>query len=197
MATETIAVKAQPRLVIAGERVIQTGSVWPIKPPDPPAPLRQPQASNSMATATSIGPISSHLLKAEDAPNCVQALELISCAAQTMTSIEHQSKRIQATALALTRHTRSERVEFSQQITSLQEQVVSLQKQLDESQKRLDESEARAELSEQQFAEAEKRAATAEEWLLRLQQAIIAAFAERRMDNHLDEAANALSGVRL
>jgi valyl-tRNA synthetase len=196
MATENIAVKAQPRLVIAAERVIQTGSVWPLKPAEQPAPVRQSENSSSMPMATSIGPIASHLLKAEDAPNCVQALELISCAAQTMTSIEHQSKRIQATALALTRHTRSERVEYSQQIASLQDQVASLQKQLDESQKRLEESEARAELAEQQLAQAEERAATAEEWLRRLQEAIIAAFAERRMDNHLDEAANALSGIR-
>jgi len=179
MTTENSALKAQPRLVVAGEGVIQAGSVRPIKPAAPPIQVLQPEKSNGMS---SIGPISSHLLQADGAPSCVQALELISCAAQFMTTMEHQSKRIQATALALTRHTRTERVEIGQQIASLQEQLAALQEQLSESQ-------ARAEMSEQQLAQAEERAAVAEEWLRRLQDAINSAFSDRRMDSHLDQAA--------
>ncbi len=187
MTTENTASKAQPRLVVAGERVIQAGSVWPIKSTVQPVQVLHPEKSSCTYTAPSIGPISSHLLKADDAPNCVQALELISCAAQTMTTMEHQSKRIQATALALTRHTRSERVEVSQQIASLQQQLTALQEQLAESQ-------ARADMSEQHLAHAEERAAIAEEWLRRLQEAIISAFSDRRMDDHLDDVATALCG---
>jgi hypothetical protein len=178
MTTENSALKAQPSLVVAGEGVIQAGSVRPIKPAAPPIQVLHPEKSNM----SSIGPISSHLLQADGAPNCVQALELISCAAQFMTTMEHQSKRIQATALALTRHTRTERVEIGQQIASLQGQLAALQEQLAESQ-------ARAEMSEQQLAQAEERAAVAEEWLRRLQEAINSAFSDRRMDSHLDQAA--------
>jgi len=182
MTTENTGLKPQPRLVVAGERVIHAGSVRPIKPAVQPVQVLHPDKPDS---PSSIGPISSHLLQADGAPNCVQALELISCAAQFMTTMEQQSKRIQATALALTRHTRSERVEIGQQIASLQDQLATLQEQLSESQ-------ARAEMAEQQIAQAEERAAIAEEWLRRLQDAINSAFSERRMDTHLDEAANAL-----
>ena len=184
MATENSALRAQPRLVVAGERVVQPGPVRPIKAVEQPVQLHSAAAGNALP-APPIGPIASHLLKADDAPNCVQALELISCAAQTMTSMEHQSKRIQATALALTRHTRSERVEFSQQIAALQEQVMDLQEQLED-------SEARADSLERQLADAEQRADTAEEWLRRLQEAIISAFSDRRLDNCLDDVASVL-----
>jgi len=107
--------------------------------------------------------------------------------------MEHQSKRIQATAVALTRPTRSERVEASQQIASLQDQIASLQEQLTSQQEQLADAQERAEISEQQLAQAEERATVAEEWLRRLQDAITSAFSERQMDDHFDEAAKALA----
>lgn len=189
MTTENSALRADPILVSMGERVIQAGSVWPVKAAPQRVQVLHPEKSNCTYTVPSIGPISSHLLKADDAPNCVQALELISCAVQTMTSLEDQSKRIQATALALTKQTRSERVEVNQQIASLQEQLAVLQDELAASQ-------AQNERFEQQLVQAEERATTAEEWLRRLQEAITSAFSDRRIDHHLDGAANAQRGGR-
>ena len=116
----------------------------------------------------------------------LQALEMISTAARTMTSIEDESQRIRVNALALTHRVRSERIEAEQQVGVLQEQLKAshvLAEQLKQqlAQERAAVAEAKESLSsieqlKQQLAHAEERADVAEEWLQRLQEAIVSSF---------------------
>jgi hypothetical protein len=122
--------------------------------------------------------------------DCLQALEMIGAAARTMTSIEDESQRIRVNALALTQRVRSERIEADQQISVLQEQLKAshllaeqLKQQLAEERARTAEVKASRpsiEQLEQQLAHAEERADVAEEWLQRLQEAIVSSFSSRR-----------------
>ena len=116
----------------------------------------------------------------------LQALEMISTAARTMTSIEDESQRIRVNALALTHRVRSERIEAEQQVGVLREQLKAshvlaeqLKQQLAE--ERAAVAEAKESISsieelKQQLAHAEERADVAEEWLQRLQEAIVSSF---------------------
>ena len=99
-------------------------------------------------------------------PDYLQALELVSGAAQTMQSMEEQSTRIQTKAFELMQQARSERQESQERIANLVDQLT--------------ESEARAEKLEQQLAEAELRAQTAEQWLSRFMETVNEAFAVRK-----------------
>jgi hypothetical protein len=99
-------------------------------------------------------------------PDYLQALELVSGAAQTMQSMEEQSSRIQTKAFELMQQARSERHESHERIANLVEQLTA--------------SEARAEELEAQLAEAELRAQTAEQWLSRFMETVNEAFAVRK-----------------
>jgi predicted RNase H-like nuclease (RuvC/YqgF family) len=99
-------------------------------------------------------------------PDYLQALELVSGAAQTMQSMEEQSTRIQTKAFELMQQARSERQESHERIANLVEQLTA--------------SEARAEELERQLAEAELRAQTAEQWLGRFMETVNEAFAVRK-----------------
>ena len=102
---------------------------------------------------------------AEQSRNYLQTLDIISCAARTMASIEDESQRIRANAFALAQRVRSERLETDQQISALQEQLKA--------------SNLLAEQLRQQLAETEERANVAEEWLRHFQNAITSAFSAR------------------
>ena len=104
--------------------------------------------------------------KEAGSPDHLQALELISGAAQAMQMVESHSHKIQAKAFELLQHSRSKRIEASQQIASLQERLIA--------------SEANVEQLTKRLAEAEKRADTAEHWLRRFHDAINTAFADKR-----------------
>ncbi|MBR1226170.1 MULTISPECIES: hypothetical protein [unclassified Bradyrhizobium] len=104
--------------------------------------------------------------KDADSPDHLQALELISGAAQAMQMVESHSHKIQAKAFELLQHSRSKRIEASQQIASLQERLIA--------------SEANVEQLTKRLAEAEARANTAEHWLRRFHDAINTAFADKR-----------------
>ena len=106
------------------------------------------------------------LPKDADSPDHLQALELISGAAQAMQMVESHSHKIQAKAFELLQHSRSKRIEASQQIASLQERLIA--------------SEANVEQLTKRLAEAEARANTAEHWLRRFHDAINTAFADKR-----------------
>lgn len=99
-------------------------------------------------------------------PDYLQALELVSGAAQTMQSMEEQSARIQTKAFELMQQARSDRQEAHERIGDLANQLTA--------------SAARAEELERQLAEAELRARTAEQWLGRFMEAVNEAFAVRR-----------------
>ena len=105
-------------------------------------------------------------------PDYLQALELVSGAAQTMQSMEENSSRIQAKAFELMQQARTDRQESHERITDLANQLTA--------------SEARAEELERQLAEAELRAQTAEQWLSRFMETVNEAFAVRK--NRLAEA---------
>jgi hypothetical protein len=99
-------------------------------------------------------------------PDYLQALELVSGAAQTMQSMEEQSSRIQAKAFELMQQARSDRQEAHERLATLVNQLTA--------------SEARAEELERQLAEAELRAQTAEQWLSRFMETVNEAFAVRK-----------------
>jgi hypothetical protein len=99
-------------------------------------------------------------------PDYLQALELVSGAAQTMQSMEEQSTRIQTKAFELMQQARTDRQEAHERITNLVDQLTA--------------SEARAEELERQLAEAELRAQTAEQWLGRFMETVNEAFAVRK-----------------
>lgn len=105
-------------------------------------------------------------------PDYLQALELVSGAAQTMQSMEEQSTRIQTKAFELMQQARTDRQEAHERIASLANQLTA--------------SEARAEELERQLAEAELRAQTAELWLSRFMETVTEAFAVRK--SRLSEA---------
>ena len=105
-------------------------------------------------------------------PDYLQALELVSGAAQTMQSMEEQSARIQTKAFELMQQARTDRQEAHERLAELANQLT--------------ESEARAEELERQLAEAELRAQTAEQWLSRFMETVTEAFAVRK--SRLDEA---------
>ena len=102
----------------------------------------------------------------------LQALELVSGAAQTMQSMEEQSARIQTKAFELMQQARSERQEAHERMADLANQLTA--------------SVARAGELERQLAEAELRAQTAEQWLGRFMETVNEAFAVRK--SRLDEA---------
>lgn len=104
--------------------------------------------------------------KEADSQDHLQALELITGAAQAMQMVEHHSHKIQAKAFELLQHSRSKRIEASQQISGLQEKLLA--------------SEAKVEQLTKRLAEAEARANTAEHWLRRFHDAINTAFADKR-----------------
>jgi hypothetical protein len=99
-------------------------------------------------------------------PDYLQALELVSGAAQTMQSMEEQSARIQNKAFELMQQARTDRLEAHERIAGLVEQLTA--------------SEARAEELVRQLAEAELRAQTAEQWLSRFMETVTEAFAVRK-----------------
>jgi hypothetical protein len=99
-------------------------------------------------------------------PDYLQALELVSGAAQTMQSMEEQSTRIQTKAFELMQQARIDRQESHERIAGLVNQLTA--------------SEARAEELERQLAEAELRAQTAEQWLSRFMETVTEAFAVRK-----------------
>jgi hypothetical protein len=99
-------------------------------------------------------------------PDYLQALELVSGAAQTMQSMEEQSARIQAKAFELMQQARSDRHEAHERIADLVNKLTA--------------SEARAEELERQLAAAELRAQTAEQWLGRFMETVNEAFAVRK-----------------
>ena len=99
-------------------------------------------------------------------PDYLQALELVSGAAQTMQSMEENSARIQAKAFEMMQQARSDRQEAHERISNLVNQLTA--------------SEARAEELERQLAEAELRAQTAEQWLSRFMETVNEAFAVRK-----------------
>ena len=99
-------------------------------------------------------------------PDYLQALELVSGAAQTMQSMEEQSTRIQTKAFELMQQARTDRQESHERIANLANQLTA--------------SEARAEELERQLAEAELRAQTAEQWLSRFMETVNEAFAVRK-----------------
>ena len=105
-------------------------------------------------------------------PDYLQALELVSGAAQTMQSMEEQSARIQTKAFELMQQARTDRQEAHERLAELANQLTA--------------SEARAEELERQLAEAELRAQTAEQWLSRFMETVTEAFAVRK--SRLDEA---------
>jgi len=99
-------------------------------------------------------------------PDYLEALELVSGAAQTMQSMEEQSTRIQTKAFELMQQARTDRQEAHERIAGLVNQLTA--------------SEARAEELERQLAEAELRAQTAEQWLSRFMETVNEAFAVRK-----------------
>ncbi|MBA2399743.1 MAG: hypothetical protein H0V72_13775 [Bradyrhizobium sp.] len=99
-------------------------------------------------------------------PDYLQALELVSGAAQTMQSMEENSSRIQTKAFELMQQARTDRQEAHERIANLVNQLTA--------------SEARAEELERQLAEAELRAQTAEQWLSRFMETVNEAFAVRK-----------------
>jgi chromosome segregation ATPase len=99
-------------------------------------------------------------------PDYLQALELVSGAAQTMQSMEEQSTRIQTKAFELMQQARTDRQEAHERLADLANQLTA--------------SEARAEELERQLAEAELRAQTAEQWLSRFMETVTEAFAVRK-----------------
>ena len=99
-------------------------------------------------------------------PDYLQALELVSGAAQTMQSMEEQSARIQTKAFELMQQARTDRQEAHERLAELANQLTA--------------SEARAEELERQLAEAELRAQTAEQWLSRFMETVTEAFAVRK-----------------
>ena len=99
-------------------------------------------------------------------PDYLQALELVSGAAQTMQSMEENSSRIQTKAFELMQQARTDRQEAHERIANLVDQLTA--------------SEARAEELERQLAEAELRAQTAEQWLSRFMETVNEAFAVRK-----------------
>lgn len=126
----------------------------------------------------------------EKSRDYLQALEMISTAARTMTSIEDESQRIRVNALALTQRVRSERMEADQHVGILQEQLKAshylaeqLKQQLAEERAAIAEvkaSYASIEQLKQQLAHAQERADVAEEWLQRFQEAIVSSFSAHR-----------------
>jgi hypothetical protein len=99
-------------------------------------------------------------------PDYLQALELVSGAAQAMQSMEENSSRIQAKAFELMQQARTDRQEAHERLANLVNQLTA--------------SEARAEELERQLAEAELRAQTAEQWLSRFMETVNEAFAVRK-----------------
>jgi hypothetical protein len=99
-------------------------------------------------------------------PDYLQALELVSGAAQTMQSMEEQSTRIQTKAFELMQQARTDRQEAHERLATLVNQLTA--------------SEARVEELERQLAEAELRAQTAEQWLSRFMETVTEAFAVRK-----------------
>lgn len=99
-------------------------------------------------------------------PDYLQALELVSGAAQTMQSMEENSSRIQAKAFELMQQARTDRQEAHERMAKLVDQLTA--------------SEARAGELERQLAEAESRAQTAEQWLSRFMETVNDAFAVRK-----------------
>ena len=105
-------------------------------------------------------------------PDYLQALELVSGAAQAMQTMEAESARIQAKAFELMQQARTDRQESHERIAELANQLTA--------------SEARAEQLEQRLADTELRAQTAEQWLGRFMETVTEAFAVRK--SRLDEA---------
>jgi hypothetical protein len=99
-------------------------------------------------------------------PDYLQALELVSGAAQTMQSMEENSARIQAKAFEMMQQARIDRQESHERIANLVDQLTA--------------SEARADELERQLAEVELRAQTAEQWLGRFMETVNEAFAVRK-----------------
>src|SRR5690349_9916078 len=115
MATDQVVPRIQPRIVRVEDR---TSLADRARPPNVAAGLQIVRTEQSMVapdTAESAEQISSvqgpGLDEAATSRDYLQALEMISTAARTMTSIEDESQRIRANALALTHRVRSERIE--------------------------------------------------------------------------------------
>lgn len=198
MATEQRVHRTQPRLVAVEDLTSQAESVW-----SPKSAARLLQVVETELTAVarstpeSAAPIASPQGPGADAApeksrNYLQALELLSGAARTMATIEDESQRIRANAIALTQRVRSERIEADQQISVLQEQLKVSHFLAEHLKQELAEAEERAKLAEakashsateqlrQQLAEAEERADVAEELLQRLEEKIVSAFSACR-----------------
>jgi hypothetical protein len=171
MATDQGTARIQPRLVRVEDSTSQSD---PAGPPSSAARLIQivQTERSSLARSTEAAEpnasiqVSGDDEAAEQSRNYLQTLEIISCAARTMASIEDESQRIRANAFALTQRVRSERLETDQQISALQEQLKA--------------SHLLAEQLRQQLAETEERANVAEEWLRHFQNAITSAFSAHR-----------------
>jgi hypothetical protein len=101
-----------------------------------------------------------------DLPDYLQALELVSGAAQTMQAMEENSSRIQAKAFEMMQQARTDRQEAHERLASFADQLTA--------------SEARVAELEQQLAEAELRAQTAEQWLSRFMETVNEAFVVRK-----------------
>ena len=162
----------QPRLIKLEDRVGQPNPSWPVNVAAQPIQLVKTESVMDASSASESNSPNSPLRDPSAAaatatpPNYLETLEMISGAALTMASIEDQSQRIRANALALTQRVRSDRLEAGQQIGVLQEQLKA--------------SHMLAERLRQQLAQAEERASVAEEWLKRFHEAINSAFAARR-----------------
>jgi hypothetical protein len=174
--------KMHPRLVKLEDRVGQPNPSWPLSAAAQTIQLVKTESAMETSSASESDQPSSPP-SAEDAkanpPNYLETLEMISGAALTMASIEDQSQRIRANALALTQRVRSDRHEANQQIGVLQEQLKA--------------SHMLAERLRQQLEQAEERASVAEEWLKRFHEAVSSAFAARRAAETASDSTPALS----
>lgn len=100
-------------------------------------------------------------------PSYLEALEMISSAAEVMASMESHSQRVEAKAYEI-----AERARYDVRVA--QEEVAALRAQFNESLAKIEDLNRRA-------AEAEGRAQTAQQWLIRFQQATTRAFSTRRL----------------
>jgi hypothetical protein len=197
MATDQRVSRVQPRIVRVEDRTSQADYPRPPNAATGLIPIQIVRSERSIVgrdTSERAEPISSMQgSRPDEGPaksrDYLQALELISTAARTMTSIEDESQRIRVNAFALTERVRSERFEADQQVGALQEQLkvshllaAQLKQQLADERAAIAEAKAShssIEQLKQRLAHAEERADVAEEWLQRLQEAIVSSFSAR------------------
>src|SRR5260221_137394 len=79
-------------------------------------------------------------------PDYLEALEAIKGAAQTLTAMEDHSQKIQAKAFELTQHAKTDRLEASHQIASLQQQLATSEARIVELDSLLAAAELRAQI---------------------------------------------------